>query len=273
MKYYDVLRVGAKTSAPTPVVEDEQIKHVESKIDIILKEIMENKPKEMPSELANSTLKDAEVSEVVDTFCMYHDRFFSQLDLRKRLDPAFIWNIPKDIYNLSHRVRERGETHLLDPLFWFCMYIIADIDYTIGEVVSCMLDSMTEDDIKAIDDNVTLYEDMKLVDEIIEEKCTEVNPEDIIPMDEDHEEKVPEPEDIIPMDEDREDVELGSEQDHVSEAATLILKPIDEEPVDDDGEDPHVVSIDCDVDEYGDDTPTEDYLSTLDQMIENGKGE
>ena len=264
MKYYDVLRVGAKTSAPTPVVEtDEQIKHVESKIDIILKEIMENKPKEMPAELANSTLKDDEISDVVDTFCMYHDKFFSPLDLRKRLDPAFIWNIPKDIYNLSHRVRERGETHLLDPLFWFCMYVIADIDCYIGDVVSCILDSMTEDDIIAVNQSATMYETdegNESVNEVVEEPSSkddgqviDINPDDIIPKDDDP------------------TVDLGSEENHVAEATEIISKPIDDMNVD--LNDPHIVSIDCDVDEYDDDTPPDDYLSTLDKIIENGKGE
>ena len=58
----------------------------------------------------------------------YWKRYFHDIELKTTLNPYFVWNIPKTAYQLSRSLRAKGAPYILDPLYWFCMFIIKNKD-------------------------------------------------------------------------------------------------------------------------------------------------
>ena len=122
MKYWDVIRVGAKTSAPTqPAMAVDPYKEtketIEDLCDQVQNMLIQLRDCKNGVSSTETTLNDEELRTVISTVCEYHDKYFPTIEMRSTLDPAFMYNIPKNVYNASRMMRAREYPDVVDPLF------------------------------------------------------------------------------------------------------------------------------------------------------------
>lgn len=270
MKYWDMLRVGAKTSAPTPVVDtteekleaaNEKIDELSNKVDELLKEIMNNKPKEMPAALTDSVLDDDEIADVTQTIADYWKRYFHDIELKTTLNPYFVWNIPKTAYQLSRSLRAKGAPYILDPLYWFCMFIIKNKD-DIPQFIGMSIYETDETMCAAIEDYMWPApeddgDDSKDAEEN-EADDSDTPPEDYHPYEPVRDDDEIADGEVVDSVED-----LGTEQDQVDAVTETVVET--KELSDELGEDEHVQKMDTDDDESDEEEghPSAEFLDAM----------
>ena len=243
MKYWDVIRVGAKTSAPTqPAMAVDPYKEtketIEDLCDQVQNMLIQLRDCKNGVSSTETTLNDEELRTVISTVCEYHDKYFPTIEMRSTLDPAFMYNIPKNVYNASQMMRAREYPVVLDPLFWFFIFMTADLDqYSMSKIYTTAGDLAYN----VIGDLETITKYADGYDEYIK---------DFAEIDRDDDE-IADGEIVEPVD----DVDLGSEAEHVEEAISenessgLIISPPEgckHFEYDESEDDTHVVSLNTD---------------------------
>lgn len=261
MKYWEVIRVGAKTSAPTqPVMAIDPYKETKETIEDLcdqvqsmISQLKNNKATPMSTD---TTLDDDDLRTVISTVCEYHDKYFPTIEMKSTLDPAFMYNIPKNIFNASRMMRAREYPDVVDPLFWFFIFMVADVDQeTMSKILMSAADLMISDGTREfITVNSESYDEYfkDLTDDEPDDGTTEAITEAIDRSAERDDDEIADGEIV----EEVEDINLGSEAEHVE--AVIVEPPADCKHFEYDAEedDTHVVSLNID-DEDEDLEPTE----------------
>ena len=127
MKYYDMIKVGAQTSAPTSDVVDNddaknltELKMSVSEIKYMLNDILaqSSKPSDSKS-VKKATLTDQEVSEILTMLEEFNTKYFPDLPMAEKFSANFFWNIPYKIYKTAIKVKNKGLPVYFNPIFWF----------------------------------------------------------------------------------------------------------------------------------------------------------
>lgn len=261
MKYWEVIRVGAKTSAPTqPVMAIDPYKETKETIEDLcdqvqsmISQLKNNKATPMSTD---TTLDDDDLRTVISTVCEYHDKYFPTIEMKSTLDPAFMYNIPKNIFNASRMMRAREYPDVIDPLFWFFIFMVADVDQeTMSKILMSAVDLMISNGTREfITVNSESYDEYfkDLTDDEPDDGTTEAVAEAIDRSAERDDDEIADGEIV----EEVEDINLGSEAEHVD--AVIVEPPIDGKRFEYNAEedDTHVVSLNID-DEDEDLEPTE----------------
>lgn len=143
MKYWELVRVGAKTSASTPVPP-------ESCVDDTAKGTNLNK------EEARYVLKKLEE---------YRDKYYKDIPLKIPADPKFIFNIPKSIYKASTYVRDTSKPDSMDPLYWFYLFCTEEPQDMIGKFLITAINIIPNEEYSYIEESANEYDQLYLEDE------------------------------------------------------------------------------------------------------------
>ncbi len=165
MKYYDILKVGAKTSAPTSDVNEDSQKLDElnmsvGEIKYMLNDILAQaaKPSDCKS-VKKATLTDQEVSEILTMLEEFEQNYFKNLPLSEKFAANFFWNIPYKVYKAAVRAKQQNLPVYFNPIFWFYAICLDEPEDMIAPFVCDMVNNLNADDeaIKAIEDAANDY--------------------------------------------------------------------------------------------------------------------
>lgn len=152
MKLSDVIRVGAKTSAPTPeenVNEDTQkldeLNMNVSEIKYLLNDIIVNSNSRNPKSVSKATLTDVEVSEVLTMLEEYNDLYFKNIPLTERFTANFLWNIPRKVYDAAVKAQVRRKPVYFNPIFWFYIMCLDEPEDMIAPFIYEVIDNLNKD--------------------------------------------------------------------------------------------------------------------------------
>lgn len=170
MKLYEVLKVGAQTSAPTSVSEvDEDAQKLDelnmnvSEIKYLLNDIITNASTSNSSSVKKSTLTDTEVSEVLTMLEEFNNKYFQNIPLTERFTANFLWNIPRKVYDAAIKAQVRNKPVYFNPIFWFYIMCLDEPEDMIAPFVYEVIENLNKDDSaldeinKATNDYISTY--------------------------------------------------------------------------------------------------------------------
>ena len=153
MKLYEVLKVGAQTSAPTSVSEvDEDTQKLDelnmnvSEIKYLLNDIIANANTSNSSSVKKSTLTDTEVSEVLTMLEEFNNKYFQNIPLTERFTANFLWNIPKKVYDAAIKAQVKNKPVYFNPIFWFYIMCLDEPEDMIAPFVYEVIENLNKDD-------------------------------------------------------------------------------------------------------------------------------
>lgn len=151
---------------PTPVVVEnaankEDVNSIMSLLTSIKEQIKTPEGCEEPSTL----LTEAEVENVLDILITLQDQIFFMTPLSPELVKAFVWNIPRGMYELAMRNYANNDIPALNPLYWFYMFCIdtsdllpEELKMTYAHVVATSIGSVTDEDFDKITELADQFE-------------------------------------------------------------------------------------------------------------------
>lgn len=144
VRYHGKLHDEVVDSTPDSTLEDDSCKTDTSDSDMckLLNYISELETD--IDKLSSSELTDDEISDIMSYMLMLHDKYFNDIPLKNELCKQFVWNIPRDIYEVHLKIQEYDYPDYLDPLMTFYMFIIDSPDTYIPQFISRMYDIMDE---------------------------------------------------------------------------------------------------------------------------------
>lgn len=99
---------------------------------------------EAPPIVANTTLNDDQINDVMSYLLELQDKYFADIPLSEELCKAFVWNIPVPVYERHYHCREYEKCDLSNPLFLFYIFCTEnpyeDYDMFMGIVHDIILD-------------------------------------------------------------------------------------------------------------------------------------
>lgn len=105
------------------------------------------KPCEAPADVEDTNLDDEAINDVLSRLLDLQEKYFPDIPLSNELCKKFMWNIPRHVYEASKRVQLYGEPDVLDPIFFFYIFCVGELDtMTLGKFVCTVLNSVDEDD-------------------------------------------------------------------------------------------------------------------------------
>lgn len=150
MKLYEVLKVGAQTSAPTSETEDTQkldeLNMNVSEIKYLLNDIIANANTSNSSSVKKSTLTDTEVSEVLTMLEEFNNKYFQNIPLTERFTANFLWNIPKKVYDAAIKAQVKNKPVYFNPIFWFYIMCLDEPEDMIAPFVYEVIENLNKDD-------------------------------------------------------------------------------------------------------------------------------
>lgn len=150
---------------PTPVVENAADKEDVNSIMSLLTSIKEQIKTPEGCEESSTLLTEAEVENVLDILITLQDQIFYMTPLSPELVKAFVWNIPRGIYELAMRNYANNDIPALNPLYWFYMFCIdtsdllpEELKMTYAHVVATSIGSVTDEDFDKITELADQFE-------------------------------------------------------------------------------------------------------------------
>ena len=150
---------------PTPVVENAADKEDVNSIMSLLTSIKEQIKTPEGCEEASILLTEAEVENVLDILITRQDQIFFMTPLSPELVKAFVWNIPRGMYELAMRNYANNDIPALNPLYWFYMFCIdtsdllpEELKMTYAHVVATSIGSVTDEDFDKITELADQFE-------------------------------------------------------------------------------------------------------------------
>lgn len=110
-----------------------------------------------------TSLDEYEVSKVMDMMMVFKDKYFSEIPIMGELQKSFVWNIPKELYDLSRSVWETGKADGLNPIYWFYMFCIEPSPEAIAKFIVTAYNAMKDtefDEIEALADEYDVLNDI-----------------------------------------------------------------------------------------------------------------
>lgn len=161
MKYWELLNIpgGAKTSAPPEVLD-------ESNVALIIQAIKEQRPMEIPKDIAVTALDDSEAQAIFGGLLTLRNEFFKDIPLRQEMSKRFIFNLPKEAYQAYTKWRDYELPPCMNPLVYFYIICAEDPHYAMGRFITTILENLTDEDRKAIaKDNKEYLDDLNTQEE------------------------------------------------------------------------------------------------------------
>jgi len=182
MKYWDMLKVSDPPVIQQPVVVPEpNIQSVETKTDDKyvelsdnVKKIMEmindisNKNNEPPQGYDATSLKDNEIADVLTWLLEFRDKYFKEIPLAEVLQKSFVWNIPREVYEMAVKVTEYDYPDCLNPMFWFFIFCIDMDEYSISKFIILADNAMSDEDREMIEQFADEYDESLADDQEME---------------------------------------------------------------------------------------------------------
>lgn len=172
MKYYDMIKEGAQTSAPTTDVDinDDSQKLSEltmsvGEIKYMLNDILAQSQKPSDSKsVKKAILTDQEVSEILTMLEEFEGNYFKNLPLSEKFSANFFWNIPYKVYKAAVRAKNKGLPVYFNPIFWFYAICLDEPEDMIAPFVSEIISNLNDDDesISSIESATNEYIDLYL---------------------------------------------------------------------------------------------------------------
>lgn len=70
-------------------------------------------------------LTEEEVNNLLSHLIFYQEEVFTDIPLSKNIDPDFLFNVPKAIYNMSMKEWEQTQpVYIRDPMYWFYLFLM-----------------------------------------------------------------------------------------------------------------------------------------------------
>lgn len=215
MKYWELIRVGGKTSAPTPApkedvttslrkLTDEEIAERNATTESIVKDIIEeqnrkneetsqnvktilafmeelkNKDWTPPAELENTSLNREETCDVLTMLLDFQKKYFYTTPLTRDLSRAFVYNIPKPVYEAAKTAEVKGYPDCLNPLYWFFMTQLGDPEYMLPMFLISAINAIKDDDYNIIENLASKYaEECGITAPVIDDEADEEDLEGI----------------------------------------------------------------------------------------------
>lgn len=153
------------TIVPTPVVENAADKEDVNSIMSLLTSIKEQIKTPEGCEEPSTLLTETEVENVLDILITLQDQIFFMTPLSPELVKAFVWNIPRGMYELAMRNYANNDIPALNPLYWFYMFCIdtsdllpEELKMTYAHVVATSIGSVTDEDFDKITELADQFE-------------------------------------------------------------------------------------------------------------------
>lgn len=148
-----------------PVVENAADKEDVNSIMSLLTSIKEQIKTPEGCEEPSTLLTEAEVENVLDILITLQDQIFFMTPLSPELVKAFVWNIPRGMYELAMRNYANNDIPALNPLYWFYMFCIdtsdllpEELKMTYAHVVATSIGSVTDEDFDKITELADQFE-------------------------------------------------------------------------------------------------------------------
>ena len=152
MKLSDVIKVGAKTSAPTcdvEVSEDsqklEELNMTVSEIRYLLNDIIVNSNSRNPKSVSKATLTDVEVSEVLTMLEEFNNVYFKHIPLTERFTANFLWNIPRKVFDAAVKAQVMRKPIYFNPIFWFYIMCLDEPEDMIAPFIYEVIENLNND--------------------------------------------------------------------------------------------------------------------------------
>lgn len=147
------------------VVENAANKEDVNSIMSLLTSIKEQIKTPEGCEEASTLLTETEVENVLDILITLQDQIFFMTPLSPELVKAFVWNIPRGMYELAMRNYANNDIPALNPLYWFYMFCIdtsdllpEELKMTYAHVVATSIGSVTDEDFDKITELADQFE-------------------------------------------------------------------------------------------------------------------
>lgn len=168
MKYWELINVGGKTSAPTsapqqaetPVVVDipDELSDNVKKIMAFMEE-MKNKDNTAPVGYEDTTLNSDEIVDVVTMLLDFQEKYFKDVPLTDTLQKNFIWNIPREVYDAANKMRALGEPDCLNPIYWMYLTCLEDPGYMMAKFIVLAVNSVTDEEFERVSELADMYDE------------------------------------------------------------------------------------------------------------------
>lgn len=183
MKYWELIKVSGKTSTltstPNDVTNNEKENNREadklitdfitesrkrdSEINDSISDIrafleeLKTKNCEPPKGFEDTALNNDEITDVLNMFCEFYDRYFTDTPLADELSRIFVYNIPKPVYKAARYMHDHMEPDCLNPIYWFICMNLADPVYMMPHFITEAVNAISEKDFDRIDALNTKY--------------------------------------------------------------------------------------------------------------------
>lgn len=139
----------------------EEISNMGQKLYGDIQSLLKNfPPEEAPPGFENTELNDNEIQEVLSTLLNYQEKYFGATPLNGELVQAFVWNIPKAIYAAHKEAVDRCKPDMMDPIYWFYLFCMANPVEAMGKYLVQAINSMDDDEFDKISDYADEYDEM-----------------------------------------------------------------------------------------------------------------
>jgi len=156
MKYWEMIKTNRQPSLTASVDCSKQADD-ENMMKII------DEMKKINSSYSDKTtsLTEDEVSEVLSMLLNFQEKYFSEIPLSDDLSKDFVWNLPRSIYNLAIKSTMTDQIDCLNPIFWFYVMCVPDIDKeTLAKYILLAFNSISDADKDKIELLSDMYDDM-----------------------------------------------------------------------------------------------------------------
>lgn len=156
----------------TPVIDNTVNEEVLGLLRSIKEQIQV--PSYVSEETKTSTiLNEEEVGNVLDILVKLQENVFKNTPISSVLVKQFVWNIPREIYNLAMNNFKSNAAPCMNPLYWFYVFCIDLSSMTMNEqqlafanAIGTAMGSMEQTDYEALMDQADEYETMISEEEI-----------------------------------------------------------------------------------------------------------
>lgn len=132
----------------------------DEKLDMIIQMIKNLNERASSDDSAyTTTLNDDQVNFVVTYMLKMHDKYFKEFGLSQNVTPEFIWNIPKEICELSQKLDDYGYSDRINPLFWLYMFCIDIDEYSYAKTLKTMIDEFDQKSYTELSEITDAYEE------------------------------------------------------------------------------------------------------------------
>ncbi len=151
---------------PDPIGDRyEKLKDEEEELLSLLRDVKEQL--KVPETVDPKTiLSEEEVDNILKMLVQLQENIFSETPISQELVKQFVWNIPREIYDLSMRNYNQKKPPCMNPMYWFYMFCIDFSDLNILEKEGafanavCTATSMPDDEFEMLVDTANTYRDI-----------------------------------------------------------------------------------------------------------------